>query len=309
MSIEIALSSLTESSYKKQYETCFNKWWRFCLKRNISPYKNSVQDILIFLTDLYKDGAVHSSINCYRSAISLLVGPEMAHDDRIRRFFKGLSKLRPSRPKYDLTWDPKIVLDYFSSLPRNDELSIKDLTMKLICLLALVTGHRMQTFSLIKVENIELTQDSIKIKIPDRIKTSGPDRKQPVLLLHFFKANEKICAATALQCYLDRTRNVREGIQSPFISHKRPFKAVTSQTLSRWVKVILDKSGIDSNMFTAHSIRHTSTSAARKKGIDMDTLRRTAGWTKSSNTFAKFYNLSLNMDADADAFAKVILIS
>ena len=32
--------------------------------------------------------AAHSTINCYRSAISLLVGSEMAHDQRVTSFLK-----------------------------------------------------------------------------------------------------------------------------------------------------------------------------------------------------------------------------
>lgn len=55
--------------------------------------------IIEFLTELYEKGAARSSINCHRSAISLLVGPEMAQDYRVSRFFKGIANLRPSKPK------------------------------------------------------------------------------------------------------------------------------------------------------------------------------------------------------------------
>lgn len=200
-SIDIMISSLTDSSFK-QYECCFKKWWSFCITNCSDPFNNSVPFILSFLTELFEKGAAHSSINCYRSAISLLVGPEIAQDHRMLRFFKGLSKLRPSRPKYDSTWDPKIVLDYFFSIPDNDLLPVNELAMKLICLLALITGHRMQTFALIRTENIEIQGDLIDIKIPDRIKTSGPNKNQPTLILPYFPKNKKICAASTLECYL-----------------------------------------------------------------------------------------------------------
>ena len=141
-SIETSMSSLSNSSFK-QYDCCFKKWWNFCKERSLNPFLSSVPEILVFLSELFDNGAAHNSINCYRSAISLLVGPEMATDPRILRFFRGISKLRPSKPKYDSTWDPKIVLKYFTSLPSNEELSIKQLAKKLICLLALITGLRM----------------------------------------------------------------------------------------------------------------------------------------------------------------------
>lgn len=261
--------------------------------------------IIEFLTELYEKGAAHSSINCHRSAISLLVGPEMAQDYRVLRFFRGIANLRPSKPKYDSTWDPKIVLDHFLSLPCNEQLTIKDLSRKLLCLLALITGHRMQTFSLIKTENIEKQGKSLQIKIPDRIKTSGRNRNQPILVLPYYPKNKKICAASALECYIRRTEETRKGIKSLFITNKKPFKAATPQTLSHWVKDTLTESGINTSIFTAHSTRHASTSAAKRKGLDLDVLRRTAGWTKDSKTFTRFYDL--NLTTDKSAFAKAIL--
>ena len=306
ISMQITLSSLADSSYR-QYETCFKKWWYFCLEKDICPFRASIRDILIFLTNIFNEGAAASSMGCYRAAIGLLVGPEISQDERIRRFFKGLLKIRPMKPKYNTTWDPKIVLNYITSLGKNEDLSMKDLTLKLISLLALTTGHRMQTFFLIRIENIELNVNRIEIKIPDRIKTSGCNRKQPSLVLSYFKKNVKICVASALLCYMSRTKDLRGDIQFLFISLTRPFRSVTLQSLSRWVKIILEKSGLNTNIFTAHSTRHASTSAVKRSGVDIDIVRKTAGWTQSSNTFVKFYNLPLT--PTNDTFAKTILNS
>lgn len=298
------IASLSDSSLK-QYESCFKKWWFFCKTNQLQPFDCSVPKILEFLTSLFNNGAARSTINCYRSAVSLLVGADMARDDRMMRFFEGISKLRPSQPKYESTWDPRIVLDFLSSLSDNEVLSIKDLSMKLICLLALVTGHRMQTFSLIKIENIERRDEFLEIKIPDRIKNSRKSKNQPSLILPYFLENKKVCAASALECYIFRTANIRNKIQRLFLSVRKPYKAVGPQTLSHWVKDILSKSGVDTEIFSAHSTRHASTSAAKRKGLSIDTVRRTAGWTEKSKTFAKFYDL--NLTADRTVFAKTIL--
>ncbi|XP_076677815.1 uncharacterized protein LOC143373945 isoform X2 [Andrena cerasifolii] len=240
-----------------------------------------------------------------QSAISLLVGPELAQDHRMTRFFKGIIKLRPPRPKYDSTWDPKIVLDYLAALPHSEEMSLKELGRKLICFLALIAGHMMQTLSLIKVENIEEQGDALHIKIPDRIKTTGRNRNQPTLVLPYYSKNRKICVASTLDCYIRRTKDNRKEFRSLFTTSRKPFRPVTVQTLSHWVKDMLAKSGINTEIFTAHFTRHASTSAAKRKGVDLDTLRRTTGWTKSSQTFAKFYDL--DVIADKNAFAKAIL--
>ncbi|KAJ8918214.1 hypothetical protein NQ315_014082, partial [Exocentrus adspersus] len=66
-----------------------------------------------------------------------------------------------------------VVAPYWPSLYPNEELSLKNLTYKMVMLLALATAHRVQTLSLINVDNIESTNSGFQIKIPDRIKTSG----------------------------------------------------------------------------------------------------------------------------------------
>ena len=170
------------------------------------------------------------------------------------------------------------------------------LSKKLITLLALVTGHRIQTLSLIDIRNIIVKVSLIEIKIPERIKTSKPGRSQPVLILPFFKKNPNICPAKTLQCYLKRTENLRKNITVLFISFKKPFKKASTQTLSRWVKDVLRESGIDTDIFSAHSTRHASTSAAKRKGINIDVIRKSAGWTENSSTFTKFYDRPLVQD-------------
>lgn len=182
--------------------------------------------------------------------------------------------MRPSEPKYDITWDPKIVLDYLSSLPINKKLNTRDLGYKLITLLALITGHRLQTFSLIEVENVEEVNKAIHIKIPKRIKTSGHNKKQPFLNLPFYHKNEKICAAPTLKSYTKRTQSRREGIKFLFLTNKKPFKAATAATLGHWIKHVSAKSGLNTDIFTAHSTRHASTSAAKRKGVNIDLLRK-----------------------------------
>lgn len=300
------ISSLSKSSLK-QYDGALKRWWSYCAENCISLYTATISEVIKCLAKEYEAGASQGSLNTLRSAISLIIGPHIGQDHQIKRFFKAVHNLRPSRPKYDSIWEPKVVLDYFKTLPKNEELTTKDLVMKLITLLALITGHRMQTYSLINIKNIQENQGTLEIRIPDRIKTSGPNRKQPILVIPFYTKDTKLCAASTLQCYLDRTKHLRTDVQSLFISFKQPFRAVSSQTLSRWVKVTLKNSGVNTEIFTAHSTRHASTSAAKRNGVDIETIRKTAGWTAGSATFANFYQLDINKDKNT--YAQAILSS
>ncbi|XP_011858818.1 PREDICTED: uncharacterized protein LOC105556344 [Vollenhovia emeryi] len=303
-SLDIAVSSLSGSSIQ-QYETAYRKWWSYCQEKHIEVFTISIPNILDFLTKEFHNGASYGTINSYRSAIAFILGPEIGQDDRIKKFCRGVSRERPPKPKYNSTWDPKVVLDFLSKWTPNVELCIEKLTLKLVTLLALITGHRFQTLSLIDIQNIERTRDLIEIKIPARIKTSGPRREQPTLIVPFHPLNKDICVASALETYIERTRNLRGKCSRLFISLKKPHKKVSTQTLSRWVKSTLTRRGIDTETFSAYSTRHASTSAAKRSGVNIDTIKKTAGWTKASETFTKVYNLRVM--EEKGTFARAIL--
>lgn len=102
---------------------------------------------------------------------------ELGKNEKIQRFFKGVAKLRPAARRYDSTWDPKIVLRFLSTFYPKEEISLENLSLKLVTLLALATGHRMQTLSLIDTRNIyRETKNELEIKIPDSLKTFGPKK-------------------------------------------------------------------------------------------------------------------------------------
>lgn len=61
---------------------------------------------------------------------------------------RGLFNLRPSLPRYSATWDVNTVLTYISSLKLVHTLSLKTLTLKLVTLLAILTGQRVQTLTI-----------------------------------------------------------------------------------------------------------------------------------------------------------------
>lgn len=88
-----------------------------------------------------------------------------------------------------------------------------------------------------------------------------------------------ICPATTLNYYLLMTNPLRgseDGLLLALNSYslKEPHKAVTSQTLSKWIKSVLCSCGIDISVFTAHSTRHAATSRAHKMGINLDLIRK-----------------------------------
>lgn len=239
-----------------------------------------------------------------KAAISFLLLSSIGSNEVIKRFVGGVYYSRPSKPRYDSTWDPSIVLAYFKSPPENDSLSMRLLSLKLVMLLALATGQRLQTITLISVENINSSHEEIEIRIPDRIKTSR--RGQPMLVLPFFLNIPKVCVASVVISYLERTNSIRSKPKGGLIlSYKKPHNVVSSSTVSRWIKEVLHLSEIDIEKFKSHSTRHASTSLAWKKKLGFEVIRKTAGWSAHSKTFTNFYNRPVV--CERDSFAICIL--
>ena len=59
----------------------------------------------------------------------------------VSRLLKGVFELRPSFPKYQDTWDIPVVLKLFENW-NLDEITLKDLSLKLTMLLAITTSQR-----------------------------------------------------------------------------------------------------------------------------------------------------------------------
>ncbi|XP_028178022.1 uncharacterized protein LOC114365605 [Ostrinia furnacalis] len=305
-SLNLLMASFAENTLN-QYNSSLKKWWYFCQDNHYNYCEASVSQVIQFFTESFETGASYSTLNTMRSALSLLLDPSVTSNIMITRLLKGVFRLKPPTPKYDVTWDPIIVLNYLSDFYPYDNICLRDLSAKTVTLLAIASAQRMQTLSLIKITNIVIESDCVIIKITDLIKTSRPGAYQPLIRLPFIIENPKICPALALTSYMNKTLNIRNCESgSLFISFRKPHNKVGPQTLAHWVKSTLQKSGIDTNIFGAHSTRHAATSAARRAGVSLQVVRRAAGWSDSSNVFLKYYNRDVNVCATNNEFANSV---
>ncbi|XP_039303447.1 uncharacterized protein LOC120357343 [Solenopsis invicta] len=297
-SVDIMVNSITPSTLK-QYESALKLWMKFAVEHQFDAFNSTTTSILMFLTQRFKEGAGYSTLNTTRSAIALISLYNISQDGLIARFLKDIYKKSPVRPKYASTWDITPVLTYIEELPPLNQLSFKEIAEKIATLLALTTAHRLQTLALIRVENIHVSTEGLTIKIPDLIKTSKPGKFQPELYLPYFKEKPKLCTASAILEYLEYTKKFRDNKNTRLlIATVKPYGAVSAQTIGHWIKALLNKAGIDTKQFSAYSTRHAAVSTAFRKGVDVTTIRRTAGWSAQSQTFFKFYNKPLQTSND-----------
>ena len=298
------MASITDSTWR-QYEKVIHLWWNFCQEKSLSMYEPDSTNVIEFFTQQEEKVKFYSTLNTYRAAISMLMSNRLGNDPDISRFFRGVANKKPVRARYTHTWDPSTVLDHLATWMPNEELNLEKLTKKLVTLLALSTAQRAQTLFAIRLANITTTDGLVKIHVTDRLKTSRHLKAQPVLDIPFFTEQISICPASTLQAYLEKTAQLRpSGDDRLFITFKKPYHAATTQSISRWIKATLEECGIDVTLFSGHSTRHASTSAAVRRGISIEAIKRTAGWSKNSEAFAKFYNRPLLKE---DSFSAAIL--
>ena len=76
-------------------------------------------------------------------------------------------------------------------------------------------------------------------------------------------------------------------IKSLFITQVRPFKPASKDTIARWIRETLSKAGIDTSIFSPHSIRSAASSTAKKGPVSINTILKTEGW-RSTKAFGGF---------------------
>ncbi|XP_014217272.1 uncharacterized protein LOC106645836 [Copidosoma floridanum] len=301
--IELLISSLADNTWR-QYDSALRLWWTYCQSQQNDPFDTDVQVVLRFLSNRYKEGAAYGTLSSIKAAVTL-INPRGCQDTHlISRFFKGVYRQRPTAPKYATTWDVGIVLKKLEEWSPTEDLELRLLTWKTVMLLALGSAFRVQALTLIKIENIKFSNNNkVEIRIPDLIKTSRPGANQPMASFDVFQ-NSNLCVYRTIRLYLQKTAPIRESASQLFISYQTPHKAVSKDTVSRWLKAVLREAGIQ-EVFTAHSTRHASTTRAHQQGLNINVIKQAAGWSESSKTFFRFYNRPI--EKSIGNFSKTVL--
>ena len=160
--LDLVVSSLSDSTLK-QYKSSLKYWLSFCSDKNLDPFNPEISQVLLFLYSSFNSGAAYGTLNTLRSAISLISKNKVGDDPLVTRCLKGCFRRNPSKPKYLVTWDVNIVLDYIESLGSSNNLPINVLSEKIVTLLALITAHRAQTISNVKISNIRHSNSGVEI--------------------------------------------------------------------------------------------------------------------------------------------------
>ena len=267
----------------------------------------TVNNILEFFTELFNKGASFSAINTAKSALATFLitvdDVNWTNNFKIVKFLKGVFKLRTPLPKYSATWDVDRLLKFIISFyDTNDILDLKDLTLKTITLIAITSGSRAQALHKMNLDLCTKNDNQFTFVFNSPLKTSTPKNNNQVLEIIKYN-DEKLCPYRSLESYIKKTNSIRQDA-CLWISFHKPHKKVGKQSISRWIKLLLKKAGIDTEIFTAHSTRSASCSKASQQGVGLDTILKTANWANSA-TFAKYYKK--NVIQEKETFGQAVL--
>ncbi|XP_046564208.1 uncharacterized protein LOC124273040 [Haliotis rubra] len=299
-------------STRKQYKTYWDRWIKFCSRKQVDSVSPPIEMVLEFLYELYSEGLSYSSLNTARSALSVLIvstAVPVGEHPLVKRFMKGVYQARPVTSRYSDIWDANVVLDYLRKLTPVRKLSLVNLSIKLVLLFSLTTAQRGQTLHLFDIDHMDIRNKCSRVTfyLQEHIKQSRCGKAFPKVDVHAYAPDRSICPITSLNEYIARTGKLRGSETRLLISTIKPHTRVSRDTVSRWIKLGLSRAGINTNRFKAHSTRSASVSAAMRSSVPVSDILQRAGWS-SAKTFAKYYNKPL-AKCSSENFSQAILSS
>ncbi|XP_022795666.1 uncharacterized protein LOC111334234 [Stylophora pistillata] len=188
------------TSTRVQYSSYIKKWLEYCCKWQINPVSPPVASGLNFLAELYHKGLSYSALNTARSALASVIALQgnqsFGNHPLVSRFLKGTFTTRPALPKYREVWDVNTVLEHLKTLHPAESLSLKLLSLKLVMLLAILSGQRCQTIHALTTKDMKASNDRVMFIVNDLLKTTKPGKECTKVEFLSFDEDPRICVVS-----------------------------------------------------------------------------------------------------------------
>ena len=302
---DLLLSSWRQKS-SQSYDSLCRKWIGWCTERGSDPVSGPIEEVVNFLAHLYGKGYQYRSLNAYRSAIASMHtqidGASIGQHPLVSRLLKGAFHSRPPLPRYTETWEVSKVLALLSEQDVSHISPLKVLSQRTVMLLTLTRPSRSADLSKLDLKGYRNSPEGAVFHPSDLAKQSRQGKDLKEFFFPRFPGNQKLCPVYSLEQYVRATQPLQGDASQLFISFIKPHRPVSSSTIARWLKEVIQAAGIDTAIFKAHSVRAASTSAAASLGISTNEILEAADWSTNS-TFQRFYYKPTH----SSAFGKAVL--
>lgn len=215
----------------------------------------------------YQRGLAYSSLNRARCALSTVIllpnGNTFGTHPLVTSRMKGVFESRPTLPRYNSIWHVSTVLDFIKTLGPNEDFSLKNVTLKCVTLVALLSGQRCQTIHALRISGMKVTNGQIRFDISTLLKTLKSGKHLEPSIFKPYTYDSQLCVVKCFQQYIRQTSAVRNGDDQLKLSYQKPHNPASKDKVSRWIKEFLKQPGIEISSYGAHSTRAASSSAAR----------------------------------------------
>ena len=192
--------------------------------------------------------------------------------------------MRPSLPKYRYIWDVELVLKKMKDMPDNKDLSLEELSAKVVTLLGLCSVKRGGELPAVSKKWTNIYSDKIVCSFGTKGKTEHGGKVAKPMTFHKFVGDPKICPVACFGFYIESTQQYRDALetQAIFLGLKDPHKPVKISAIKNWIMKMLSWAGIDTNLFKTHSLRAASTSKVSCWGLQMKDILSNGNWSNES---------------------------
>ena len=144
-------------------------------------------------------------------------------------------------------------LEYSESYYPQDRLTLRELSYKLVVLLALLPGQRLRVPHSFSLSSFKMSYSRLVFSVDVTLKLTWRGK---------LPENNKLCIVPILKEYSCRTKGIRGNESEHLISYQKTHKHVCKDKRARWLRDVLSRASVDTQQFAVHSTRAASTSAA-----------------------------------------------
>ena len=314
-----------------------SKWKLFtvyCTDRSMNPYAADSPCIAEFFTWLFETRkASVRTIRGYRSALGAKLrhssGFDPGQDEVLSQLMRSFLHERPIKARTLIKWDVGLVLRYLKTgkLSATATLSPRDLTLKLVFLLALATGKRRSELHALDrvVGKVKNNWEAIVLRPrPEflgktHFATGGAGTFSEIVLPSIEKApgfviaDLCLCPVRTLRIYLKESDKYRcDGQERLIISYmKNKLDDIKKQTVSNYLKLLVQQAYADSAKdpsvcqdfsMKSHDLRGIAASLKASKNATMGEILASGVWA-SASTFLTHYVKHFSRDELSDLFS------
>ena len=291
----------------KQYDSVCKKLVKFCNSNgyDFPPLQsNVIADFLCYIAD--SSSKPRSGLNTATASIGNLYSafglPNVCANKEILLLVQGLVKAGTTAPmSFSKAMPIGKFHDLFSQWPDNGYLSLKDLRLKSITLLALTAmlrpsdiAPKAQVFDpttgvassvVFSIGNITFDAEGMNIVffgIKNDTQRTGFEVYIPR------GVDEKLDPVSVLELYIYVTEPARPAGGAVFLSLKHPFEALNSIGVASVLRESISLAGLEGQGYTPKDFRPTGATGAIACGIDPGVARKVGRWKSEEVFFSRY---------------------